>query len=147
MVIRTSGGTLGGYSEGMIQNCLDFPFHQVYNYKRYCDIFQQTAALLYAFITFHPFTDGNKRSALVVMQLFLTMNGYSFSYPDDTFGYVKAIASRRIRGNKRISKWLRKNIIKSKVYKHQGRRITFPDKRVYEILNQLAGVPIRVKRV
>jgi len=148
MIIRTSGGTSGGYSESKIQICLEYPFFRVYNYKRYRNIFEQAAALLYAFTTFHAFVDGNKRSALIIMQLFFTVNVYSFSYPDDTFNYVIAIASRKIRGNKRISKWLRKNTVKSEVYKHPRtiRKITFPDQRVYEILNQLGDVPIRVRR-
>lgn len=148
MVIRTTGGTLGVLSEGKIQICLEHPFFRIYNYKRYHNIFEQAAALLYAFTTFHAFVDGNKRSALVIMQLFFTVNDYTFIYPDETFNYVVAIAARKIRGNKRISKWLRKNTIKKKVYRHPRtrRKITFPDKRVYEILNQLGDVPIRVRR-
>ena len=149
MVIRTSGGTLGVLSEGKIQICLEYPFYRGYKYKRYRNIFEQAAALLYAFATFHAFIDGNKRTALIVTQLFFTVNDYTFSYPDETVDYVIAIAARKIRGNKRISKWLRKNTVKKKVYHHPrtGRKITFLGEPEFEIQDRLGDVPIRVRRV
>lgn len=77
---------------GKIQIALEYPFHDVYGYKKFRNIFQQAGALLYAFASFHTFTDGNKRTGLIVTQLFLTLNGYDFSYPKNTFDYVIAIA-------------------------------------------------------
>jgi hypothetical protein len=77
------------------------------------------------------------------MHLFFTANDYSFSYPKDTFDCVVAIAYRKIRRNKRIS--INKEHGKSRVFKHPRTRraIAFSERRVYEILNHLGGVPIR----
>lgn len=129
---------------GKIQIALEYPFHDVYGYKKFRNIFQQAGALLYAFASFHTFTDCNKRTGLIVTQLFLTLNGYDFSYPKDTFDYVIAIASRKIRSNRRISKWLKENSIKSMDYKYNGRNITFTDARTFDIISQLGG-RLRVK--
>lgn len=145
MVIRTSGGTLGALSHNKIQNCLDYPFYDVYGYKKHRTLFQQAAALLFAFVTFHPFTDGNKRSGLIVTQLFLTLNGYNFSYPTDTFDYIIAIASGKIKSNRKISQWLKKNSTKLRMYKVRGRSVVTPSEEVYDILSQI-WEPIRMKR-
>jgi len=147
MIIRTSGGTLGELSENKIQNCLDFPFYNVYGFKKYRTLFQQAAALLFAFVTFHPFVDGNKRTGLVVTQLFLTLNRYEFSYPDNTFDFVVAVARSKIKSNRKISDWLRQSSSRSTVVEQLGRKFIFPGERVYEILNQLGDEPIRIKRV
>lgn len=144
MIIKTTGGEMGGFSEGKIQICLEYPFHEFHRYKKFRNIFQQAGALLYAFATFHAFTDGNKRTGLIVTQLFLTLNGHDFSYPDDTFDYVIAIASNKIRSNRRISKWLKENSIKSKDYRDDGRYLTFTDARSVDIITQLGG-RLRVK--
>jgi prophage maintenance system killer protein len=108
--------------------------------------FQQAGALLFAFATFHSFTDGNKRTALVTTQLFLNLNGYRFSYPKDTEDIVKSIASGRIRSNRTISKWLKDNSKKSRTYGYGGRTVILPDLGVEQVLTHL-GVPIRVKRI
>lgn len=98
---------MGGFSEGKIQMCLEYPFHDIYGYRKFRSVFQQAGALLFAFATFHSFTDGNKRTAQVVTQLFLNLNGYRFSYPRDTEDKVRGIASGRIKSNIMISKWLK----------------------------------------
>jgi prophage maintenance system killer protein len=87
VIVRTTGGEMGGFSEGK------YPFHDIYGYRKFHGVFQQAGALLFAFATFHSFTDGNKRRTLVVIQLFLNLNGYRFSYPRDTEDRVKGIAS------------------------------------------------------
>lgn len=145
VVIRTTGGEMGRCSKGQIQICLEYPFHDVYGYRKFRSIFQQAGALLFTFATFHSCTDGNKRTALIVTQLFLNLNGYRFSYPKDTEDKVKAIASGRIESNRTISKWLRDNSRKSRVYRY-GRDVILPDVGVEHVLTQL-GMPIRIKRI
>jgi death on curing protein len=146
MVIRKSGGTLGALSEHKIQNCLDFPFYDVYGFRKHHTLFQQAAALLFAFVTFHPFTDGNKRTGLIVTQLFLTLNGYDFLYPRDTAEYVIAIASNEILSIRKISRWLKENSVKSTLYKNDGRNIAFSDRNVFEVVSHVGDI-LRVKTI
>lgn len=54
---------------------------------------------LYAFATssFHPFTDGNKRVALALLELFLMQNGFELTADaDETEDMILALASNEI---------------------------------------------------
>jgi hypothetical protein len=64
----------------------------------------------------------------------------------DTEDIVKSIASGRIRSNRTISKWLKDNSKKSRIYGYGGRTVILPDLGVEQVLTHL-GVPIRVKRI
>jgi len=51
---------------------------------------------LYAFgiIRNHPFVDGNKRVGLVVLELFLNLNGYKLTASDeDCYAVISAVAA------------------------------------------------------
>ncbi|MFQ6095182.1 MAG: Fic family protein [Candidatus Bathyarchaeia archaeon] len=55
---------VGGYMcEGMIEGCLERAMTYVYVFRPFPRLFLRAAALLYSFIVFHPFVDGNKRTA------------------------------------------------------------------------------------
>ncbi len=45
------------------------------------DIFEMAAALHFTLVSNHPFIDGNKRTGLAAMLMFLELNGYSFEEP------------------------------------------------------------------
>lgn len=49
--------------EGMIEGCLERAMTYVYGFRPFPRLFLRAAALLYSFIVFHPFVDGNKRTA------------------------------------------------------------------------------------
>ena len=106
-------GAEKGYSRSILEACLDFPFIDTHGYIPYGDIFSKAAALMYAIITFHPFTDGNKRTALLLTSLFLALNGYQFNYPPDTVKKTIAIAKGEL-SIQDIAKWIRENSIKKR---------------------------------
>lgn len=53
------------------------------NYGESPTIFDLAAAYGYGLAKNHPFIDGNKRVAFVVMAVFLELNGYSLDVPED----------------------------------------------------------------
>ncbi|MGB7960030.1 MAG: hypothetical protein WCF46_09065 [Nitrososphaeraceae archaeon] len=63
-------------------------------------------------MTFHTYTAGNKRTGLLITQLFLHLNGYDFSYPKDTSDYVLAIAANENKDIRKIAKWIKENCAK-----------------------------------
>jgi prophage maintenance system killer protein len=65
---------------------------------------------------FHPFVDGNKRTALLTISLFLGVNGYSFKFPADVIDFMLLIAKGRIRSVRGISKWIKKSCTKNHLY-------------------------------
>ena len=74
--LRRYGGLSGIRDHGLLDSALAQPvatFDGEYIYK---DIFQMAAAYGYHLCSNHPFVDGNKRTALVAMYLFLFVNGH-----------------------------------------------------------------------
>jgi death on curing protein len=74
--LRRYGGLNGIRDHGLLDSALAQPvatFDGEYVHK---DIFQKAAAYGYHLCRNHPFVDGNKRTALVAIYLFLYVNGH-----------------------------------------------------------------------
>ena len=69
------GGSDGIRDKGLLESALFRPQYQ-YNYGN-PTIFDLAAAYGYGITNNHPFIDGNKRTAYVVMRTFLRLNGYN----------------------------------------------------------------------
>jgi death-on-curing protein len=110
-------GTGGIKSEGILESCLERPFMHVYRHDLFPDIFMKAAEMLHCIAgPFHPFVDGNKRTALLVVSIFLNVNGYTFTFPANVTDFMLLIAKGRIRSIKRISKWIKKSCTKNDLY-------------------------------
>ncbi len=73
-IIDNSGG-LHGYREiGFLDSALE----HIQNNDYYPSFEEKLKHLVYAVNKFHPFTDGNKRSSLVLGAYFLQLNGYDY---------------------------------------------------------------------
>jgi death-on-curing protein len=67
------GGLSGIRSIGLIESAIARPYSGYYRF-----IYSKTAALTYSLAKNHGFVDGNKRTALLAMTLFLDRSGYRF---------------------------------------------------------------------
>ena len=102
--------TVSGYMlESMIKGSMDYAMTEVYGYKPYPDVITKASVLLHSIITFHPFTDGNKRTALLATYFFLHFNGYTFRITEEAIQLTKQIASREVKEMKYVIKWLAKH--------------------------------------
>lgn len=73
-IIDNSGG-LHGYREiGLLDSALE----HIQNDDYYPTFEEKLKHLVYAVNKFHPFSDGNKRSSLVLGAYFLELNGYDY---------------------------------------------------------------------
>jgi death-on-curing protein len=73
-IIEHSGG-LHGYREiGLLESVLEHIQNDIY----YPTFEKKLKHLVYAVNKFHPFSDGNKRSSLVLGAYFLELNGYDY---------------------------------------------------------------------
>ncbi len=68
------GGTTGMIDEGRLKSTLYRPTN-IANYNQDASLYELAAALGYGIAINHPFVDGNKRTALIVMAVFLEING------------------------------------------------------------------------
>ena len=86
-------GTRGIKSKGTLESCLERPFMRIYGHEVFPVIFMKAGKLLHCIAgPFHPFIDGNKRTALLTTSLFLHVNGYTFEFPDDVVDFMLLIA-------------------------------------------------------
>jgi death-on-curing protein len=68
------GGASGILDEGKLSSALARPKH-LYTYNREVSRYELAASLGWGLVKNHPFVDGNKRTAFVVMAVFLKVNG------------------------------------------------------------------------
>jgi len=107
VLFRYPDDTLPGYmSESMIKGCMDYAMTFIYGYEPYPDIIAKASALLYSIVNFHPFMDGNKRTALLATFFFLHFNGYSFSITEEAVQLTKQIALGKIKKVGTVIRWL-----------------------------------------
>mgnify|MGYP005850210809 FL=1 len=105
-VIEQSGGIHGITNPGGLESALARPFTAFGGVELFPDLMAKIAALIHALVVFHPFVDGNKRTALVAADVCLRLNGFRLVSSDEVEPFFWAVA----RGEKEIEDvavWLR----------------------------------------
>lgn len=80
--IAEHGGSPVIRDAGLVESALAHPRH-VWQYEKDASIPRLASAYAYALTADHPFTDGNKRVALVILLLFLDLNGWQLKVPGE----------------------------------------------------------------
>ncbi|WP_324170775.1 Fic family protein [Sulfurimonas sp.] len=73
-IIENSGGLSGNREIGLLDSALEHVQNDMY----YPTFEEKLKHIIYAVNKFHPFSDGNKRSSLVLGAYFLELNGYDY---------------------------------------------------------------------
>lgn len=73
LILKYSNGLSGVRN----MNLLKSPLEAIKNDTYYPNFSEKLAFLLYSFVKNHPFADGNKRTAIVLCALFMSINGYN----------------------------------------------------------------------
>jgi death on curing protein len=85
MQLAEHGGSEGIRDEGLLESALGKP-RNVFAYSDYATIYRLAASYAYGIIRNHPFIDCNKRTALVVSEGFLRVNGVKIvSSPEEKY--------------------------------------------------------------
>ena len=74
--IQATGGAAGVRDKDLLESAVARP-QNLYAYEGETDHFQLAASYAEGIAKNHPFVDGNKRSAFLTADLFLSCNGYS----------------------------------------------------------------------
>ena len=111
-MVKRFGGSLGVRDLGLVESAVARPQASFDNQDLYQTIFDKAAALLQSLLKNHPFTDGNKRTALTSAGLFLKKNDYKLvnQHKEEV-----EFAVRVDNGNltiEQISKWLKEHSVK-----------------------------------
>ena len=103
------GGTTGIIEEGKLESALYRPVN-IANYNPDASMCELAAALGYGIAINHPFIDGNKRTAFIVMAVFLEINRVRLIASEvDVVNIMLGIATG-ITSEEMLSNWLKKNI-------------------------------------
>jgi death-on-curing protein len=103
------GGLVGIRDEGLLASALARPLN-LHAYGDEPDPAALAAAYAFGISRNHPFLDGNKRTAFVVMELFLNLNGWSLKAKDaDCISSMEALACGKLDENA-FAEWLRNHL-------------------------------------
>lgn len=80
MMIKATGGSDGVRDMGLLQSALNAPFQAFGGKEVYPSLLSKAAAMCRSIISNHPFVDGNKRTGIHVMLIFLEINGVKSEY-------------------------------------------------------------------
>jgi death-on-curing protein len=75
-VIKRFGGRPGLHDLGLLYSAVARPQAGIFGHEAYPDIFIKGAVLFHSLIQNHSFLDGNKRTAVLALRLFLKQNDY-----------------------------------------------------------------------
>jgi death on curing protein len=105
------GGIAGIHDEGLLASALARP-RNLEAYGDDVDVASLAAAYAFGIARNHPFLDGNKRTAFVVMELFLDLNGWVLNAADaDCISTMLSVASGDL-SEKTLANWLRAHLVK-----------------------------------
>lgn len=79
-MIEVTGGMDGVRDRGLLDSALNVPFQTFDGNELYPSVLMKSAAMCRGIISDHPFADGNKRTGIHLMLIFLKLNGIDLSY-------------------------------------------------------------------
>lgn len=82
-MLRTTGGSGGVRDIGLLRSALNAPFQAFGGEEVYPSLLSKAAAICRSVILNHPFVDGNKRTGINIMLIFLDKNGIELDYTQE----------------------------------------------------------------
>lgn len=108
-LIREHGGMPGLRDEHALEAALARPLQQ-HAYRARADLAELAAAYGHGLATGHPFHDGNKRIAFVIMVVFLELNGVELEAEEaEVVTVMLALAAGEL-DEERLAAWVRTRI-------------------------------------
>ncbi|MDO8879429.1 MAG: type II toxin-antitoxin system death-on-curing family toxin [Coriobacteriia bacterium] len=110
-MLLTHGGMPGLRDENLLESTLARP-KQRFTYEPTADLAMLAAAYGHGLARNHPYNDGNKRVAFMVMAVFLGLNGHELTASDaDVVTTIVALAAGEI-DEEVLADWIRLHIAK-----------------------------------
>lgn len=101
------GGGDGIRDETLLESALNKPKNLYHYADPKPDLAALAAAYAYGICRNHPFVDGNKRTALIICQLFLRLNGATLDAPaSEKYETTMALAAGEIT-EETLAEWIR----------------------------------------
>jgi len=101
------GGIEGVRDEGLLSSALARPKHLLAYSKDTPDVASFAAAYGFGIARNHPFLDGNKRTAAVVCETFIELNGYQLTADDKTTYLTFLQLAEGTLSEEALAEWIR----------------------------------------
>jgi len=96
--------TYGILKPGLLDAVVIRPDQTVYGKESFPNIYLKAASMMEAISRWHIFADGNKRTALLITDTYLAINGYVFIPPLSTVRFIVNVADTLGNDNTQINK-------------------------------------------
>ena len=106
----------GVRDENLLASAVNTPFQTFMGNDLYPSIYDKAAQLCYGIANNHPFTDGNKRTALHSMYVYLIINGFDIAASQQEVENLIINVAAGNMTNVELAYWLEKNTIE--IYKN-----------------------------
>lgn len=108
-LLQRYGGKPGLRDRNLLQSALAQPMATVGGKYAHKTIFDKAAAYGFHVCKNHPFIDGNKRVAFVLMDIFLQRNGWEIvAHEEDAFSMMIELSSGKI-SKTQLASWLKEH--------------------------------------
>lgn len=108
-VIEDFGGSHGVRDEGRVKSVVNAPKQIVFCHEQYPSLSEKAAVYLRNIIGDHPFSDGNKRTAVTMCAIFLARNGTDLNAtPKELELFTMKVATEHLEIVE-IAGWLKSN--------------------------------------
>lgn len=108
-LIVETGGAHGLRDLELLQSAIARPQTTFDGREMYPSLFEKAAALLDSLVNNHPFVDGNKRTGIVCVGMFLRLNGRELSASQSNLeDFTMRVANSHL-DIEQISQWLENN--------------------------------------
>lgn len=104
LVVKRFKITQGVINQGNLEAVAKRPETKINNEYVYKGTFLQAASILEGMIRWHPFADGNKRTALLATLYYLKLDGYAVAVPLSAVRYTVKIAKNENTDDKETQK-------------------------------------------
>lgn len=105
-ILKESGGLSGVRDMGLLESAIRKPQTHLFGIERYKSVYAKSAALLEAIALYHPFNDGNKRTAMAAAGFYLFLNGHNITLTNDEYEDFMLEVVRKKLSIKAITVWL-----------------------------------------
>jgi death-on-curing protein len=110
ILIDRFGGANGIRDKGILESAIGRPFQTFDGKDLYPDPVDKAAAIFESIVSNHPFVDGNKRTAYVLLRLVLKRNQLDINVDQDVkYDFVIKAAKGELTFDK-IREWIRDNL-------------------------------------
>ena len=108
-LLQRYGGRAGMRDRKLLESALAQPKMTIEGRFVHKTIFEKAAAYGYHLCKNHPFVDGNKRVALVLMDIFLERNGWEIvAHEEQAYAMMMDLATGKL-SKAQLASWLKKN--------------------------------------